>query len=98
MRARASGVNKRLMGISFSGPPCPPCEQRWKVKDGKSSVGFVTSAVWSPAIEENIGFVMLNKTHWDPGTKVHVDIFGDQRVGKANDLPFRVPALLNEEG
>ena len=59
------GVIKKIKGIIFDVPPCPPCTQPWTLfNENKMKIGQITSAVFSPRIRKNIGLGLVNKPFW----------------------------------
>ena len=52
---------------------------RWTVLHDSKKAGEVTSAVYSPRVEKNIGFALLDNEYADPGTRldVAVEVFED---------------------
>ncbi|MEM7563995.1 MAG: dimethylsulfoniopropionate demethylase [Pseudomonadota bacterium] len=86
--ARA-GVTRQIRGIRFDGDACPPCQYPWDLKRGAQTVGYVTSAIWSPRFEQNVALAMVHRECWNPGDKVTVCCEdGSQRNGEVTCLPM----------
>ncbi|MDE2789691.1 MAG: dimethylsulfoniopropionate demethylase [Paracoccaceae bacterium] len=81
---------QRIGGIRFGGPPCPPCSTPWSVLLSGVEIGLVTSAAWSPGLNQNIALAMLLRQHLEPGQAVEVETPGGDRIpGEVAQLPFR---------
>ena len=92
MRIKAEGVKRKLVGIEISGearanefPEAVPAYQ-----DGKE-VGRVTSIVWSPRLEKNIGYVWVPVELSAPGNALDVAAPGGMVEGRTAALPFHDP-------
>jgi len=87
VRVRDRGhVNRHLCGLVLEGDLVPPREAEVLV-DG-TSVGHVTSAAWSYALERPIALAFVRRQHAAPGTTVVVRV-GEKTVGASvGDLPF----------
>jgi dimethylsulfoniopropionate demethylase len=56
---------------------------------GYVQVGQITSAIWSPRLNCNVGQSMIARGHWDAGQPVTVHSQdGKTRSGQVSDLPF----------
>ena len=87
------GPSQRMRGLLIDGAPCPPCGKPWPVFVDVTRVGQVTSAIWSPALRQNVGLSLINKDHWDPGTPVTVLLpDGHELAAVIVSLPFTVPS------
>ena len=72
-RVRAEGVERRLAGVEIAGPRIEFNMTRWPVERNGQRVGCVTSAIYSPRLEKNIGYAMLPVAHAAPGTGLTVE-------------------------
>ncbi|MDB2331887.1 dimethylsulfoniopropionate demethylase, partial [Amylibacter sp.] len=82
LKQRKDGIKKRLVGIEIDGSEMPPLSMPEEVfKDGKK-IGIVTSAVFSPDYNGNIGFAMIEASNATAGTEVSVDSKAGIRKGK----------------
>ena len=71
-RIKAKGVKRKLVGVEIEGDPIEFNMTKWTVsRDGKP-VGHITSAIYSPRLEKNIGYAMLPIEHAALGTQVTV--------------------------
>lgn len=91
-RIAKEGVRRRIRGVLFDGEPCPPCAKPWPVlADGLSGpeIGRITSAAYSPRLQQNVGLSMIDRDNWEPGQKVTVlSVDGRRRPGRVTALPF----------
>ena len=60
-RIKREGVARRLVGIELACRPLAPdsFEDRWPALDGGQRIGEVTVALFSPRLEKNIGYAMV---------------------------------------
>jgi aminomethyltransferase len=72
-RLKASGVDRKLVGIELRGDQLRAELSRvWDVLSGGKTVGRVTDAVWSPGLEKNIGYAWVPIELAEPGTVLEV--------------------------
>ena len=59
---------RQIRPLTIAGDALPPIDCRWSLtnSDGES-VGYVSSATWSPGFAENIAIGMVSQTHWNAG-------------------------------
>ena len=57
-------------------------------RKGNRKVGFVTSGVYSPDFDANLGFAMLDIDYAKDGALVEIAMDGERRVGRVCPLPF----------
>ena len=83
------GVAREIRGVMFDGPACPTCAIPWPVMVGEYQIGQITSGIWSPRLQRNIGLSLIDRAHWDIGTPVEVQYHdGSRRAGALSALPF----------
>ncbi len=88
-RIRDEGVRRRHVGVFMSGAAFERNnENRWAVVSADARVGDVTSAVYSPRLERNIGFAILDVPHDQGGSALQVDTPEGVRDIEIADLPF----------
>ncbi|MDH3377154.1 MAG: dimethylsulfoniopropionate demethylase [Gammaproteobacteria bacterium] len=89
------GVQRLIRGVWIDGAPCPPCATPWPVVHngvGDRQIGQITTAIYSPRFECNIGLSMIERGFWEPGQPVTVhSADGDRRGGTVTSLPFASP-------
>ena len=86
----ANGPAQRICGIRFFGGKAPPCGKPFPVTttDG-TQVGQITSGIFSPRLDCNVGLSMILRSHWDVGTSLVVHTpDGMARDAIVSVLPF----------
>ena len=91
-RVRAEGVKRRLAGLEIQGAPVEFNTTRWRVRRDSEIVGFVTSAIYSPRLEKNIGYAMMPVAHTGLGTELTVETPSGVRRATVVPMPFIDPA------
>ena len=89
-KIRKDGIIQKMRGIIFEGAPCSAIGQPLTVltPDNKK-IGQITSGIYSPKIEKNIGLSMILKDHWNIGQSIIVETLdGEKRQGTITSLPF----------
>ena len=85
-----AGPSKRLVNLAIDGEPLGPMRSDWAVLDQDgSSVGMVTTKVWSPRFATNIAFAIVRSSHAAVGTRLAVDADGDRRTAAIRDVKWR---------
>ncbi len=74
LRIRAQGVARKLVGIEIAGARLEFNMTRWPVTKNGAQAGEVTSALYSPRLEKNIGYAMVPVGLSDPGATLTVEI------------------------
>jgi aminomethyltransferase len=91
-RIRENGIRRELASIEIAGERIEMNAIRWAVTSNGTSLGCVTSAVWSPRLSKNIGYAMLPMAQAAIGTVLDVTIPGaDTRKATVVDRPFFDP-------
>jgi aminomethyltransferase len=72
-RISQEGVRRKLVGIEIEGDPLSFNDARWPVWSDGSTVGAVTSALYSPRLEKNIGYAWLPVELAEIGASVTVE-------------------------
>src|SRR5687767_4046812 len=92
-RIRKEGVRRKLAGIEIEGPRIEFNVVKWPVSAGGKAVGRVTSAIWSPRFQKNIGYAMVPTAQAKPGTELQVSIPGaGDRKAIVVPMPFIDPS------
>jgi aminomethyltransferase len=92
-RINAEGVSRKINGVQIDGDPFPALNNvKWPVTDGGSSLGKVTSAIYSPRLRKNIGYAWLPAERSNIGGSVHVETEWGTRTATVVDMPFVDPA------
>ena len=73
LRIQEEGVTRKQVGLIIAGGPLKgPNTTFWAIQKDGVTVGKVTSAVYSPRLEQNIALAMVLAEHADIGTSVDV--------------------------
>lgn len=88
-RIRTYGqVAKALRGLRFEGGAGPLPQKGDKIFHGQKEVGYVSSAVHSPALSANLGLGYVRKEHNQLGTVLLVRTGAGDVSTTVSDLPF----------
>lgn len=81
-RIRDNGVKRKQVGLRLDCAPLKgPNTSFWPITKGRDTVGKVTSAVYSPRLEQNIALAMVSAEHAEIGTELNVEtVFGPARA------------------
>jgi aminomethyltransferase len=89
---KATGVDRKIAGLEMDGDAFPALNNtKWQASSGGSRVGKVTSAIYSPRLKKNIGYVWLPANLAELGTEVEVDTEWGRRTGTVVEMPFVDP-------
>ena len=86
LRQRDAGIKKKLMGLIIQGTPMTPVSMPLDCKEGASKVGIVTSGVFSPDLNCNIGFAMLDISTAQAGVELKVDTPSGMRKAEVCEI------------
>jgi aminomethyltransferase len=91
-RIRREGVARKLVGLVIDGDELTfdPIGFWPASHDGKE-VGKVTDAVWSPRLEQNIGYVWVPIELADPGNRLDIESERGHLTGTTAGIPFVDP-------
>ncbi|MDP9299203.1 MAG: glycine cleavage system protein T [Actinomycetota bacterium] len=91
-RIRATGVEKKINGVELDGVPFPALNNvRWPATSGGSEIGKVTSAIYSPRLQKNIGYCWLPTERSELGSTVEVETEWGPRTAIVVEMPFVDP-------
>lgn len=90
-RIKQEGVTRKLVGVEIAGDNLEFNMTRWPVGAGGQSVGFITSAVYSPRLKKNIGYANVPVAHAGTGTALTVDTPAGRRDAVVVPKPFIDP-------
>ncbi|MCH1464629.1 MAG: glycine cleavage system protein T [Alphaproteobacteria bacterium] len=86
------GVKRRQVGLTFDGAPIPGSnDDFWPIKVAGQEVGYVTSAVYSPRLEQNIALALVKASHAEIGTQISLETGFGVRAGVITPKPFYDP-------
>ncbi len=91
-RIRDEGVTRLQVGLVIEGEPLAgPNTTFWSVTHNGETVGKVTSAIYSPRLEQNIALAIVSVAHAELGTELEVS--GHAGVSRATvvERPFYDP-------
>ncbi len=91
-RIAAEGPARLLAGVEIAGDPLDLNTTRWPVRRDGARVGFLTSAVYSPRLDRNIGYAMVPARFGTPGTRLGVATPDGERDATVVPKPFVDPA------
>jgi len=91
-RIRDQGVSRRQVGLRLDGPRLKgPNTTFWPVVKHGEVIGKVTSAVYSPRLEQNIALAMVAADSTDLGTAVEVTMPATTVAATVVETPFFDP-------
>jgi glycine cleavage system aminomethyltransferase T len=101
-RIKDAGVTRRMVGVEIDGDPFPELNNvKWPASAGGiesegmtaggTSTGLVTSAIYSPRLERNIGFCWLPSELAAEGTGLQVETEWGTRTATVVPMPFIDP-------
>ena len=91
-RIKAEGVKQRFVGLVFDGPPIQGSnDEKWRLEIDGQDLGFVTSAVYSPRLEQNIALAMIRADRAADGTTGRVHLPDGARGFTLVPKPFYDP-------
>src|SRR5215218_3904990 len=89
-RVRRDGVKQKIVGLEIDGDRIEMNATPWPVS-ANGAIGRVTSAVYSPRLEKNIGYGWLPIEHTQLGTRLMVETLDGDRNATIVPLPFLDP-------
>jgi aminomethyltransferase len=92
------GITRQLVGVEIDGPPLDLNMTRWRVREADTVLGEVTSAVYSPRLDANIGYAMVPVSHAAIDTRFSVDTSDGVRTAQVATMPFIDPAKAIAKG
>ena len=91
-RIREEGVKRKQVGIIIDGPTLThPNTLFWPLEKEGHVVGKVTSAVYSPRVEMNIGLAMVDIQHSEIGTSFDIEVPSGRTTATVVQKPFYDP-------
>lgn len=87
-RAEKLGLHRRLAGVELAGERLADNQYPWPALADGEAAGRVTSCVYSPRLEKNIGLAMLSLPHPEPGTELTVETAVGRRPARVVKKPF----------
>jgi len=91
-RIRDAGVSRRIVGVEMDGEPFQELNNvKWPVTADGSVIGKVTSAIYSPRLNKNIGYAWVPTQYAANGTSLSVDSEWGERNAVVVEMPFVDP-------
>lgn len=91
-RIKAAGVSRRQVGLVIDAPPMKkPNTTFWNIEKGGVVVGKVTSAIFSPRLNQNIALAMVSTEWAGRGTELSVVMPAGPAGATVVDCPFYDP-------
>ena len=84
---RLEGPKKIIRFLDIKGSKIPFCDNKWVAKVNKLKVGEVTSAVFSPEFQTNIGIAMMDIDYSTEGTEIEILIGDNVRKATVKEKP-----------
>ena len=81
------GIKRKLMGVKIDLDKIEMLEER-PIQNGKSLVGHLRSAAYSPHFKKVVGIAMIKKEYWDKKTTFELKIGDKKSKGSICDLPL----------
>jgi aminomethyltransferase len=88
---RDRGVSRRLAGVEIAGDRLGFNDSKWPVRFDGEVVGKVTSALFSPRLEKNIGYAWVPVERAEPETKLVVETPLGDAPAEVVPMPFVDP-------
>lgn len=80
-RIKEEGVSRKLVGVEIAGDRLDMNMTRWPVRSNGDMIGAITSAVYSPRLEKNIGYAMVPSEYAELGTVLVAEVpTGEQPI------------------
>jgi len=90
-RIAAEKPKRKLAGVEIAGDPLDLNMTRWPVHRNGEEIGFVSSAVYSPRLDRNIGYAMVPTAAAELGTRLSVATPKGERGATVVPRPFVDP-------
>lgn len=91
-RIKAEGVSQRFIGLVIDGPALKGSnDENWPLMLQGTQVGYITSAIHSPRLSQNIALAMVQADHAALGAKLSVTLPDSTRTAEVVPKPFFDP-------
>jgi aminomethyltransferase len=85
---KEAGIRRKLVGLKIHSDPIYQQAEPWAVELSDTPVGNITSAVYSPDLDQNIAYALITIECSEEGTQLLVDIDGEKILTTVTKLPF----------
>jgi aminomethyltransferase len=90
-RIRAEGVSRKLVGVELGGDRLGFNSTKMPARADGEEVGRVTSALYSPRLDKNIGYCWVPVALSAPGSRLRVETPGGEVDATVVPMPFVDP-------
>ena len=91
-RIKEEGISRKQVGLIIDGDPLKgPNTTFWGINKDGETIGKVTSAVYSPRLEQNIALAMVDIEHLELGAGVEVISGSGPKAARMVEFPFYDP-------
>jgi len=91
-RIKEEGISRKQVGLIIDGEPLKgPNTTFWGINKDGETIGKVTSAVYSPRLEQNIALAMVDIEHLELGAGVEVISGSGPKAARMVEFPFYDP-------
>ena len=91
-RIKEEGISRKQVGLIIDGEPLKgPNTTFWGINKDGETIGKVTSAVYSPRLEQNIALAMVDIEHLELGAGVEVISGSGPKTARMVEFPFYDP-------
>jgi len=91
-RIKEEGISRKQVGLIIDGEPLKgPNTTFWGINKDGETIGKVTSAVYSPRLEQNIALAMVDIEHLELGAGVEVNSGSGPKAARMVEFPFYDP-------
>src|SRR6056300_1106902 len=91
-RIKEEGISRKQVGLIIDGEPLKgPNTTFWGINKDGETIGKVTSAVYSPRLEQNIALAMVDIEHLELGAGVEVNSGSGPVAARMVEFPFYDP-------
>jgi len=91
-RIKEEGISRKQVGLIIDGEPLKgPNTTFWGINKDGETIGKVTSAVYSPRLEQNIALAMVDIEHLELGAGVEVISGSGAKAARMVEFPFYDP-------
>ncbi len=92
LRIRKNGISRKQVGLRIECAPLKePNTTFWKIRKNRKTVGKVTSAVYSPRLEQNIALAIVSAELSEIGNVVEVSMSSGTAQASIVETPFFDP-------
>lgn len=91
-KIKDKGITRRFVGLEIEGAALIGSnDAHWPTLRDDARVGYVTSAIHSPRLKQNIALAMVANDVAEPGTELDVNFGTETRQAKIVSIPFYDP-------